>query len=390
MIKRLMFFLLLLTPLFVSAQSKYNSAYSRLFTPVQFYPDVVAGSFSFDNCDTLNLENTNQVQAILRRIYLTHPELVQRVAREESKRLQVIEQQNDTIKTVVTEKEVVIPAAEEIAAAPVQIVVKKPNFWQIGGEYYLQMMQNAYSDNWYQGGESNYSVLGRVTMNFDYNNKQKIRWENKLEMNLGLQTFQGDTVHKIRTSSDLLRLTNRLGLQASKHWYYTFQSVAYTQFMSAYGSNSHNASSCFLSPLVLNLSVGMDYKMKWLKGRLTGNVHIAPMALNYTYVGKSELRPKFGIEKGSGKVDWGPNFTVDAAWKMSDNISWKTRLYAYSTFHRTELQWENTFNLNINRFLAATIYVYPRFDDQSHKLKDDKYGYFQLKEYTSLGFTYSF
>ena len=33
--------------------------------------------------------------------------------------------------------------------------------------------------------------------------------------------------------------------------------------------------------------------------------------------------------------------------------------------------------------------VNTRFDDSSPGLKDDKYGYLQLKEYMTLGFTYS-
>ncbi len=60
-----------------------------------------------------------------------------------------------------------------------------------GGDYYLQFLQNYVSDNWYKGGESNYSMLGSVTMQANYNNKQKVKWENKLEMRLGLPDFQG-------------------------------------------------------------------------------------------------------------------------------------------------------------------------------------------------------
>ncbi len=94
------------------------------------------------------------------------------------------------------------------------IVIFNPNFWTFGGDYYLQFLQNYVSDNWYKGGESNYSMLGRVTMMANYNNKQKVKWENKLEMRLGYQTSKGDSVHTLKTSDDLIRYTSKLGLQA--------------------------------------------------------------------------------------------------------------------------------------------------------------------------------
>ena len=55
-----------------------------------------------------------------------------------------------------------------------------------------------------------------------------------------------------------------------------------------------------------------------------------------------------------------------------------------------DMQWENTFNMKVSKYISANIYIYPRFDDSNISRKDDDLGYFQLKEYTSLGLSYSF
>jgi hypothetical protein len=41
-----------------------------------------------------------------------------------------------------------------------------------------------------------------------------------------------------------------------------------------------------------------------------------------------------------------------------------------------------------NKYISANLFVYPRFDDGV--ARDGHHGYFQLKEYFSLGFNYSF
>ena len=46
------------------------------------------------------------------------------------------------------------------------------------GEYYLQMLQNYVSSNWYKGGESNYSMVASAIMQANYNNKQKVKFDN--------------------------------------------------------------------------------------------------------------------------------------------------------------------------------------------------------------------
>ena len=135
--------------------------------------------------------------------------------------------------------------------------------------------------------------------------------------------------------------------------------------------------------------IGMDYNANWFKNRLKGSIHLAPLAYNFLYVNRVELAGRYGIDKGKRQLhNFGSQFTIDMNWKFSDNISWKTRLYGYTTYERTELEWENTFAFRFNKWISSNIFVYPRFDDA--RTRDDHHGYFQYKEYASLGLSYSF
>ena len=232
-------------------------------------------------------------------------------------------------------------------------------------------------------------MLGTLTLQANYNNKQRFRWDNKLEMRLGLQSSRGDTLHAVRASEDLLRYTGKVGLQASKRWYYTFQLIASTQFMHGLKSNDHTIYSAFMSPLTVNPSVGMDYNVNGLKGNLTGSVHLAPIAYNYTYVRKLAMATRYGIEEGRRtKSDFGSEITIDLKWQITKDIRWKTRMYAYTTYKRMLMEWENTFTFVVNKYISSNLFLYPRFDDSAKR--DDHHGFWQMKEYISLGFNYGF
>ena len=42
----------------------------------------------------------------------------------------------------------------------------------------------------------------------------------------------------------------------------------------------------------------------------------------------------------------------------------------------------------MSKYITANIFLYPRFDDSN--VRDEDLGYWQFKEYTSIGLSYSF
>jgi hypothetical protein len=272
---------------------------------------------------------------------------------------------------------------------PIGLVVVKPNFWKFKGDGYLQFLQNFVSGNWYKGGESNYSAIGAVTLDLNYNDKDRITFENKLEMKLGFQTSRTDTVHAFKTNNDLLRLTSKLGLQAHKRWYYTLQLLAYTQFARGFKANDEFVYSDFMSPFKLNVGIGMEYKVEALNKRLTGNLNFLPLSFNFMYVGRHALTSRNGIKGDHHTLeDFGSQFTANIQWKIADQITYKTRLYANTSYHRALVEWENQFELKVSKYISANLFLYPRFDDSN--VRDDKLGYIQFQEYSSLGLSYQF
>ena len=306
--------------------SSIKADYAPLFLPTTFYKGVSHRIFSYAKTDSISL--TSQLNEALLNIYLHRPDLV-RTTESQLDNIGPALEVNNAIKPKNQElTERVAPKTAEPEYVDANIEIYKPNFWNYSGDYYLQFLQNYVSNNWYKGGESNYSMVGSVTLQANYNNKQKVKWDNKLEMKLGFQTSESDQLHKLKTSEDLLRYTGKIGFQATKKWYYTTQLIAYTQFMKGYKNNDPFVYSDFINPLNVNLSIGMDYEVSWFNKRLTGNIHLAPAAYNFKYVSRLDLSKRYGLKEGNHTLhDIGSECTIDLLWKMSDMIKWRTRLY---------------------------------------------------------------
>ena len=354
----------------------------RLFLPLTYYGNVAEGLFTRDRKESPILSE-------LMHLYLTRPDLVEgtdRMVQQQQTKLDDIKAPIHHDPTLV---EKVADRPVEPTNVPVDVLVKRPNFWTFSGDYALQFLQNYVSGNWYKGGESNYSALASLVMQANYNNKQKVKWENRLELKYGMQNSRSDSLHSFKSTEDLIRLTSKLGLQATKRWYYTVQFIGNTQFSHSYRSNDPKIYSAFAAPLNINLSIGMDYSVDWMNHRLKGNFHLAPLAYNMKYTRMLELTRRLGIKDGNHFLhDFGSEFTVDLEWQLMESLTWKTRLYGYSTYKRTELEWENTFTFRFNRYISSRVFIYPRFDDGVSR--DDHYAFWQLKEFASIGFQYSF
>ena len=391
----------------LSAQAAHNMSplqgqYYKLFAPLTFYHEVAAEQLSIASEDPDEVGRA--IDQALMHVYLNRPDLVEVTQTEQQEsgelRQDIIEQPVVQQVSMVEQAE---PMPEAPQAEPTEVVVEKPKFWTRKGDGYLQFMQNYVSGNWYKGGESNYSAVASLTLEANYDNKSKWKWDNKLEMKLGFQTSRTDEVHKFKANEDLFRYTGKVGLQAANKWHYTLQGLAYTQFSRGFKSNDIRTYSDFLSPLNISIGLGMDYKVEWLNKKLTGTINISPFAVNYRYVDRTQFRQKnditvtdfdwfpgrYGIDAGKHHLlDFGSQVTAALEWKINDVITWKTRFYGFTSYHRTELEWENTFALRVSKYISANLFLFPRFDD-SNKWDDDL-GYWQFKEYSSLGFSYNF
>jgi len=344
----------------------------------------------------MNRDSADQTleDKVLMDMYIRHPELVKTEEQFRAKQ-QVLEapETPPSLSLTDTTSSNAVPNLQLPLSAPNKPIedfyVTKPRFWTFSGDYYLQFMQNHVSDNWYQRGDKSYSMLGKVTLEYNYDNARKLKYSNKLEMRLGFRTTESDTINKFKTSEDLLRYTGKLDLQAHKRWYYALQLLAYTQFSRGLKDNDEKVYSDFMSPFTLNVSLGMDYMVETKNKRLKGSINLSPIAFNFKYVDRKDLCKANGITTDHHTLeDFGSQTTIDLEWRPIDDFSWKTRFYAYTTYHRILVEWENTMSFNFNKYLSANLFLYPRFDDSVEPIEPG-HTLIQFKEYLSIGFSYS-
>lgn len=363
-----------------------DGRYYRLFAPTTFYHSGANKSLSLS--PKTGDEVTDAVDAALMNVYLRRPDLVKNNESQLRKVGSIREDVNVEVTPQVELTEIVEAVPDVPEAVPVGLVVQKPNFWKFKGDGYLQFLQNYVTDNWHKGGESNYSAQAAATLELNYNDHDKITFDNKLEMKLGIQTSPSDTVNKFKTNNDLLRLTSKLGIQAHNHWYYTLQLLAYTQFARGLKANSKKVYSDFTSPVDLNIGLGMEYKIEALNKRLTGTLNFLPFAFNFRYVARKDLAAANGIRGDHHTLEnFASQFTGELKWQILDQLSWKTRLFAITTYQQSKLEWENQFELKVTKYISANLFLYPRFDDGNDR--DENMGYFQMQEWSSIGLTYS-
>ena len=368
-----------------------DGRYYRLFAPLTFYHNVADKTLALNSESAGHDQVSDEVDAALLDVYLKRPDLVSATETDLEETGTIRDNVDQPISNQVefvdkVDAPLLVDIPQDI---PDTVMVQTPKFWTYKGDGFLQFMQNYVSGNWYKGGESNYSMVGALTAEANYDNKNKWKWDNKLELKLGFLRSRTDSLHKFKSNEDLIRLTSKLGLEAAKNWYYTLQLQAYTQFTPGYKSNDPKVYSDFFSPFNVNLGLGMDYKVESKNKKLTGTINFSPIAVNYRYVGRLELGPSYGLDPGKhSMVEFGPNMTADLEWKFNDVVTWKTRFYAFTSFKRAEIEWENTFELRVSKYITANLFLFPRFDDSS--VYDDDLGYWQFKEYSSLGLAYTF
>jgi hypothetical protein len=385
-----------------------NPYYYRLFTPIAFYytpaGQICKITWRFQPLDSIadprvdllptdkdaftSIDRTNrQVNRALMDIYLTHPEVV--VTTEDRILSRKVFRRdigvNPSPKTSVLSL-FKVEEPVDTSVGEVEVVIRKPNFWTTGGNGSLQFTQNYISGNWHKGGESNKSMLGYLQLYANYNDKEKIQFENMFEAKVGFITAASDTVHNYKMNADLLRLYSKLGVQAAFKWYYTVSAEFNSQFFRNYKTNTNTVQSAFMAPANLILSVGMDYKQK--SGKINLSVFISPLTYNFRFVGSSDVdETRFGLDKGRSTLsDFGSKVQTTLSWTVIPSVILNSRLYYFTNYDKVEAEWENTVNFVLNRYLSTKLFVHTRFDDNAKRVDD--HSYFQLQELLSFGINY--
>lgn len=271
-----------------------------------------------------------------------------------------------------------------------ELLVVRPNFWKYSGNGYVNYSQNFISKNWYKGGESTNSLLSGFTLQANYDDRERIEIENKLEARLGFITAPSDTMHTYKTNADLLRLSNKIGVKARKHIYYTLATELRTQFFGNYKTNTNEMISSFLSPMQIDVTLGLDYKRS--NKRVNLSVLASPLAYSFIYIKDADRivnTTTFNVPEGHSTANlFGSKVAANLKWTIIPNIVWESKFDYFTTYDAVIVGWENTFNFVLNRYLSTKLFLHGRFDD-GVTLNDTNKSYFQLQELLSFGVNYT-
>ncbi|MEG1749936.1 MAG: DUF3078 domain-containing protein [Tannerellaceae bacterium] len=271
-------------------------------------------------------------------------------------------------------------------------------YWQSHFESAIQFSQNYLSPNWHKGGSSNLNLFTKNYLRYDYN-RDKVQLTNEMEVKVSFYTAPKDTLHNYKMGDDIFRLHSNFGYKAFNKWFYTFDAEFKTQLFTNYAENTTKKLAALLSPMSVNLGLGMKYELNHIYKQRHKNlkltVNMAPASYTYMYSTDKNIdlgRHGFKKIKGTDKFDnqlsqFGSTMRADLLINFNRNVSWQSRVYYFTSYDHVVGEFENTLTLAINRFFSTRIYAHLRYDDGVTKTEGFD-SYFQVNELLSFGFNY--
>ncbi|MDO9634095.1 MAG: DUF3078 domain-containing protein [Paludibacter sp.] len=258
--------------------------------------------------------------------------------------------------------------------------------WTTNSNALLQFSQNYISDNWYQGGSDNISILGIINGKFNYDAKKNIQWDNFAEWRVGFNSVEGDTMRVLNTNDDILRATSKLGIKAGGNWFYSGSVDFSTHFFNNYRAiNSPLMKAKFLTPVRFNVGVGLDYKYKKIFSLM-----LSPLSYKYIYVNDTinVNKKSFGILPGENVLSQiGSSFRAQLSYSPVREIQIDSKLSFYTNYEKVEIDWEIVTNFRVNRFLSTRLSLNPRYDNTIILAAGEK-AKLQFKELLTFGLSY--
>ncbi len=258
----------------------------------------------------------------------------------------------------------------------------------------LQFSQAYVSKNWYQGGNNYLALLYNfywdVQLNPTYHPNEI--FQSTVNYKLGINSIEQNAVgRKYSLSEDNFQYNVKYGFKAFQRWFYTITGQFKTQFFRNYKTNTDIRSASFLSPADLNLGIGMTYNYANNKKTFNMTASIAPLSYNLKVCIDKDIDPtQFNIKIGhKTHNEFGSSGEVNMTWQASDNISMRTRFFAFTDYNYFQGNVETTWDFAINKFLSTQIYANLRYDSSSD-FNISRWHHWMLKEILSFGLSYTF
>ncbi len=240
-----------------------------------------------------------------------------------------------------------------------------------------QQLNQASFSNWVQGGEN--SVASTSVVRLSANLKQKnFSWENRLNMAFGLIKTEDKPLRK---SEDYIHLISKAGREVSPHLSTSWLGEFRSQFYKGYNyPNDSVVVSRFMAPGNLSLSLGIDYKpWEFL------SIFLSPASGKFTFVRDQQLANKgaYGVrpaeydddgnlvrEGSKLNAEFGALISIMFSKEVFENIEIDSRLNLFNNLidsdrsnrKNTDIDWETSVNMKINRYITASFLVRMLYD----------------------------
>lgn len=258
--------------------------------------------------------------------------------------------------------------------------------WRREGTVMVQITQNYVTPNWYQGGSSSFAGLAILKGYINYMT-ERFTWENTGEWRAGGSTVSADSLHKVNTTDDLLRLYSKANYRIVPKLFGSVSAEIETRLLPTYKSNSRELKSGPFSPLRFNAALGLDYKP--VPGL---SVSFSPLSYKMIHIMDTArvTVQDYGLVAGTQTLhNIGSSVRLEYNWKPVREFAMETRFFMYTNYHYVELDLEVNCDFIINRWLSARLTLHPRYDT-SVIMVGDTHAKIQFRELLSIGFAHKF
>ncbi|MBC7720945.1 MAG: DUF3078 domain-containing protein [Pedobacter sp.] len=237
--------------------------------------------------------------------------------------------------------------------------------WKQGGLLSFNLSQASLS-NWAAGGDNFSLAVGGYFNYFFFHRKDRISWDNNLDVNIG---YVQSTSLGGRKNDDRIDFLSKCGykIDSTGKVYISGLFNFRSQFFDGYNYNNNvgTLSSTALSPAYVLLSIGLDYKPD---DKLS--IFASPLTSRFVIVASNFLSKQglYGVDSGKHVAnEFGAFATVNYNNRITKDINFKGRLDLFSNYlnkpGNIDIYMTNQLSFKINKYFSASYSLDVIYDD---------------------------